>query len=141
VDPEIRDRAAELREILTRANYEYYVLDRPTLSDPDYDRLFQELRRIEEAHPELRTPDSPTQRIGATPASRLEKTEHLAPMLSLDNAFSLDELEAWETRNARIAAEVRSCGYTAEPKVDGIAVALTYEDGVFVKGATRGNGV
>lgn len=134
-------RAAELRELLTRANYEYYVLDRPTLSDPEYDRLFRELRALEEADPSLVTPDSPTHRVGSTPASRLEKTTHLAPMLSLDNAFSFEELEAWETRNARIAAEVRKGGYTAEPKIDGVAIALTYENGVLVKGATRGDGV
>jgi DNA ligase (NAD+) len=136
----VEARAAELRERLHRANYEYYVLDRPTLSDPEFDRLFRELREIEREHPELRTLDSPTLRIGAEPASRLEKTSHLAPMLSLDNAFSLDELEAWETRNARIVEEVRSSGYVAEPKMDGLAVSLTYEDGVLVKGATRGNG-
>ena len=134
-------RAAELRSVLTWASHEYHVLDRPTLSDPDYDRLFSELRALEQAHPELRTADSPTLRVGAPVASRLEKTQHLAPMLSLDNAFSFQELESWETRNARIAAEVRSCGYTAEPKIDGIAVALTYADGVLVKGATRGDGV
>ena len=133
-------RAAELREIISQANRDYYVLDRPTLSDPEYDRLFRELRAIEEADPALRTADSPTLRIGSAPASRLEKTTHLAPMLSLDNAFAFTELEAWETRNARIADEVRSGGYTAEPKIDGIAIALTYEDGVLVKGATRGNG-
>ena len=133
-------RAAELREIIERANHEYYVLDNATLSDAEYDRLFRELREIEAAHPELRTPDSPTQRVGAEPASKLEKVEHLAPMLSLDNAFSPDELRAWETRNARIADEVRTAGYVAEPKIDGLAVALTYEDGVFVRGATRGNG-
>jgi DNA ligase (NAD+) len=133
-------RAAELREAIERANHEYYALDAPTLSDAEYDRLFRELREIEAAHPELRTPDSPTQRVGAEPASRLEKTEHLAPMLSLDNAFGDDELRAWETRNARIADEVRAAGYVCEPKIDGLAIALTYEDGVLVKGATRGNG-
>ena len=133
-------RAAELREAIERANHEYYVLDAPTLSDAAFDRLFRELRALEEAHPALRTPDSPTLRVGAEPASRLEKTEHLAPMLSLDNAFDADELRAWETRNARIADEVRGGGYVAEPKIDGLAVALTYEDGVFVRGATRGNG-
>jgi DNA ligase (NAD+) len=134
-------RAAELRERIERANHEYYVLDAPTLSDPEYDRLFRELRELEVLHPELRTADSPTLRVGAEPASRLEKTEHLAPMLSLDNAFNPDELRAWETRNARIAAEVRSGGYVVEHKLDGLAVSLTYEDGVLVKGATRGNGV
>ncbi|MBA2244695.1 MAG: NAD-dependent DNA ligase LigA [Gemmatimonadetes bacterium] len=134
-------RAAELRRILERANHEYYVLDQPTLPDAEYDCLFHELRKLEEAHPDLRTPDSPTQRVGAEPASRLEKTEHLAPMLSLGNAFSAEELVAWETRNARIAAEVRGAGYVAEPKIDGLAIALTYHEGVLVKGATRGNGV
>jgi DNA ligase (NAD+) len=138
--PEAAARAAELREQIEQANYEYYVLDAPTRSDAEWDRLFHELKRLEEAHPELRTPDSPTQRVGAAPASRLEKTEHLAPMLSLDNAFSPEELRAWEQRNARIADEVRSAGYDVEPKIDGLAIALTYEDGVLVKGATRGNG-
>ncbi len=140
-DEATRARAAELREIINRANYEYYVLDRPTMPDDEWDRLFRELRRIEEQYPELQTPDSPTLRIGALPASRLEKTTHLAPMLSLDNAFSFEELEAWEARNARIVSEVREAGYTAECKIDGVAVTLTYQDGVLVKGATRGNGI
>ncbi len=138
--PEIGARAAELRELLNRANHDYHVLDRPTLSDSEFDRLFRELRELEQEHPELRTLDSPTLRVGAEPASRLEKATHLAPMLSLDNAFSAEELEAWETRNARIAGEVRDAGYVAEPKMDGLAIALTYEDGVLVRGATRGNG-
>lgn len=139
-DARLAERAAELRSILEQANHAYYVLDDPTLSDPEFDRLMRELREIEREHPELRTPDSPTLRIGAEPASRLEKTTHLAPMLSLDNAFNFAELEAWETRNARIASEVRGAGYVAEPKMDGLAVALTYQDGMLVKGATRGNG-
>jgi len=138
--PELAARAAELRETLERASHQYYVLDLPTLSDFEYDRLFRELKVLEEEHPALRTADSPTQRVGAEPSSRLEKTEHLAPMLSLDNAFSPDELEAWETRNARMADEVRTAGYVVEPKIDGLAIALTYQNGVFVKGATRGNG-
>jgi DNA ligase (NAD+) len=136
----VQRRAEELRQLLQRASHEYYVLDRATLSDPEYDRLFRELREIEAAHPELRTPDSPTLRVGAEPATKLAKTVHLAPMISLDNAFNFEELEAWETRNARIAAEVREAGYVAEPKMDGLAIALTYEDGVLVRGATRGNG-
>jgi DNA ligase (NAD+) len=133
-------RAADLRERIERANHAYYVLDAPVLTDAEFDRLFRELRELETRHPELRTPDSPTLRVGAEPASRLEKTAHLAPMLSLDNAFTEEELRAWETRNARIAAEVRDGGYVVEPKIDGLAVALTYVDGVLVKGATRGNG-
>lgn len=138
--PEAARRAEELREILHRASHEYYVLDRATLPDPEYDRLFRELRELELANPELRTPDSPTLRVGTEPSSRLEKTRHLAPMLSLDNAFNPEELAAWETRNARIAAEVRECGYVAEPKMDGLAITLTYREGTLVKGATRGNG-
>jgi DNA ligase (NAD+) len=138
--PEAIARAQELRSVLDRANHEYHVLDRPTLSDPEYDRLFRELRALESAHPELSTPDSPTRRVGAEPATRLEKTRHLAPMLSLDNAFSEAELQGWESRNARIAAEVKEAGYVVEPKMDGLAVALTYADGVLVRGATRGNG-
>jgi DNA ligase (NAD+) len=140
VPPEAAARAAELREQIEQANHEYYALDAPTLSDQAWDRLFHELKRLEEEHPALRTPDSPTQRVGAEPASRLEKTAHLAPMLSLDNAFSPEELRAWEQRNARMAAEVTTAGYDVEPKIDGLAIALTYEDGVLVRGATRGNG-
>ncbi|MGZ8414929.1 MAG: NAD-dependent DNA ligase LigA [Gemmatirosa sp.] len=135
-------RAATLREQLTRASHEYYVLDRPTLSDVDYDRLFRELQALEAEHPTLRTPDSPTQRVGAEPQSALPKHRHLVPMLSLGNAFSDEELTAWEERAVRLAgAAVRAAGYTAELKIDGAAVSLTYQDGVLVTGATRGNGV
>lgn len=134
-------RAAELRQIIEQANYAYFVLDSPTLSDAEYDRLFRELRTLEEAHPELATPDSPTQRIGAEPASKLEKVEHIAAMYSLANAFNVDELRAWEDRNARLLREVREAGYLVELKIDGAAVSLLYEDGVLVRGATRGNGV
>lgn len=134
-------RAAALREILQRASYEYYVLDRPTLPDSEYDRLFRELQQLEELHPELRTEDSPTRRIGAEPADELARHEHLMPMLSLANAFDDDELRAWEERLVRIAGEdVRRSGYTTELKIDGTAVSLTYEDGLLVEGSTRGNG-
>ncbi len=134
-------RAATLREQLERASHEYYVLDRPSMTDAEYDRLYRELLVLEAEHPELRTPDSPTQRVGAEPASALAKHTHLVPMLSLGNAFDDDELREWEDRIARLVGEgARSTGYTAELKIDGAAVALTYEDGVLVKGATRGNG-
>lgn len=133
-------RIDELRRTLVDANYEYYVLEAPTLSDAEYDRLLRELKQLEDAHPELVTADSPTQRVGAEPASQFVKVEHLAPMYSLDNAFSADELRAWEERNARIAREVREAGYVCELKMDGTAVSLRYEDGVFTRGATRGNG-
>jgi DNA ligase (NAD+) len=134
-------RAEELRRALNDANYEYHVLDAPTLTDAEYDRLFRELRQLESEHPELITPDSPTQRVGDEPATQFEKVRHLAPMYSLDNAFTAEELRSWEERNARIVREVKSAGYVAEMKIDGTAVALRYENGLFVRGATRGNGV
>jgi DNA ligase (NAD+) len=134
------DRAAELRRLIDRANIAYYVHDAPEISDAEYDRLFRELRSLEEAHPALITPDSPTQRIGAEPATALRKHAHLRPMLSLANAFSDDELAAWEDRNARLNADVRHGGYTTEIKIDGAAVNLTYARGRFTTGATRGNG-
>jgi DNA ligase (NAD+) len=134
-------RAAELRRQLERANHAYYVLDRPDLSDAEYDRLFQELQALERQHPELRTPDSPTHRVGADPSSAFKKHRHLVPMLSLANAFDEAQLTAWEERNARLVAEVADGGYTLEVKIDGAAVSLTYDDGALVTGATRGNGL
>ena len=134
-------RAAELRRILERANHAYYVLDRPEMSDAEYDRLFRELQSLEDAHPDLRSPDSPTLRVGAEPAAAFRKHRHLVPMLSLANAFSEEELSEWEARNARLVPEVAGAGYTLEVKIDGAAVSLTYADGVLVTGATRGNGV
>ncbi len=134
-------RAAELRRILERANDAYYVLDRPEMSDAEYDRIFQELLELERTHPELRTPDSPTRRVGAEPSAAFSRHRHLVPMLSLANAFSAEALTAWEERNARLVPEVVDAGYTLEVKIDGAAVSLTYDDGVFVIGATRGNGI
>ncbi len=134
-------RAARLREQVDRANHAYYVLDAPEISDAEYDRLFRELQALEEATPALRTPDSPTQRVGAPVASAFAKVTHRRPMISLGNAFTPEELAAWEERNARILPEVRTAGYTAEIKIDGAAVSLTYEQGKLTGGATRGNGV
>ena len=134
-------RAAELRRILERANHAYYVLAKPDISDAEYDRLFRELQALEDKHPNLRTPDSPTRRVGAEPATAFRKHRHLVPMLSLANAFSDAELQEWEERNARLAPEVTQAGYTLEVKIDGAAVSLTYEDGVLVTGVTRGNGI
>ena len=134
-------RAAALREELERAAHEYYVLDQPSLSDAEYDRRYRELVALEEKYPTLRTADSPTQRIGAEPASQLAKHTHLVPMLSLGNAFNDQELVAWEERLVRLAGDdVRRSGYNCELKIDGAAVSLTYRDGVLVQGATRGNG-
>jgi len=134
-------RADELRRELERASYEYYVLDRPTVSDAQYDKLYRELVELEEAHPTLRTPDSPTQRVGAEPASQLAKHTHLVPMLSLSNSFNDEELADWEERIVRLAGDdVKKAGYNCELKIDGAAVALTYRQGVLIAGATRGNG-
>ena len=134
-------RAAELRRILERANHAYYILDKPEMSDAEYDRLFRELQALEEKHPELRTSDSPTLRVGGEPATAFHKHRHLVPMLSLANAFTEAELQEWEERNARLVPEVKTAGYTLEVKIDGAAVSLTYENGVLVAGVTRGNGV
>ena len=133
-------RAAELRRALERASYEYYVLDRPEISDLEYDRMFRELQTLEERHPELRTLDSPTQRVGAPPQGQLAKHAHLIPMISLGNAFDDDELRQWQARIARQVGTDADGGYSAELKIDGTAVSLTYENGVLVTGATRGNG-
>jgi len=134
-------RATELRDILARASHDYHVLDRPTLPDAQYDTLFRELQEIEREHPELRTDDSPTQRVGAAPADGFEKHEHLVPMGSLPNAFDDDEVQAWYERAVKVAGPVAGeGGFSAELKIDGAAIALTYRNGVLVTGATRGNG-
>ncbi|HUN78779.1 MAG TPA: NAD-dependent DNA ligase LigA [Solirubrobacteraceae bacterium] len=138
-------RAAELREVIAEHSHRYYVLDDPVIGDDAYDALLDELRAIEEAHPELLRPDSPTQRVGGTPVSRLEKVEHLEPMLSLGNARSEEELRAWVERMrnhlAREGFAQPRFQYVAEPKVDGLAISLLYRDGVLQRGATRGDGV
>ncbi len=137
-------RAAELRQELAGHNHRYYVLDDPTVGDDTYDALLDELRAIEAENPELRTPDSPTQRVGAPPLERFEQVEHAEPMLSLANARNEDELRAWETRVRnhlkRLDISAGEFSYTSEPKIDGLAISLTYEDGVFIRGATRGDG-
>jgi DNA ligase (NAD+) len=137
-------RAAELRRELQFHNHRYYVLDDPVIDDDEYDALLDQLRGIESDHPELRTPDSPTQRVGAPPLDRFEQVEHLEPMLSLANARSEEELRAWETRIRnhlkRLDISASQFSYTTEPKIDGLAIALTYEDGVLARGATRGDG-
>jgi len=134
-------RAAELRRLIERANQAYYILDKPELSDAEYDRLFRELQELEAKHPEIQTADSPSHRVGASPAAAFKKHRHLVPMLSLANAFNEKELAEWEERNGRLSPEVKTAGYTLEVKIDGAAVSLTYDDGLFVIGATRGNGV
>jgi DNA ligase (NAD+) len=139
-----KQRAAELRRRLQHHNRRYYVLDDPEIGDDEYDELLNELRALEAENPELRSPDSPTQRVGAPPLDRFEQVEHAEQMLSLGNARNEEELRAWETRLAnylkRLDITASEFSYTTEPKIDGLAIALTYEDGVLVRGATRGDG-
>ena len=129
----------ELRDILNHHNYRYYVLDSPDVSDAQYDALIRELRGLEAEHPELVMPDSPTQRVGAAPAEGFTQVAHPRPMFSLGNAFDDDEFMAWHQRVSDLL-EGETFDMVCELKYDGLAVALTYEDGVFVRGATRGNG-
>ncbi|MEO7998234.1 MAG: NAD-dependent DNA ligase LigA, partial [Gemmatimonadaceae bacterium] len=134
-------RAAELREQLSRALHEYYVLDAPTMSDGDYDKFFRELQAIELEYPSLSTPDSPTQRIGAPVQSTFQSHTHLVRMMSLDNAMNDEELQAFESSIERIVgADIHKSGYTVELKIDGAAIALTYEDGLLTSATTRGDG-
>lgn len=137
-------RADELRRQLWHHNQRYYAFDDPEIADDEYDALLDELRTLEREHPELVTPDSPTQRVGAEPVSALTKVTHEQPMLSLANARSAEELRAWVDRMrnhlAREGIEDPDFAFVCEPKVDGLAISLRYEDGVFVRGATRGNG-
>jgi DNA ligase (NAD+) len=140
----VADRADELKRQLAYHNHRYYVLDDPEIGDDAYDALLDELRAIERDHPELVTPDSPTQRVGAEPVSKLEKVTHLQPMFSLANARSEEELRAWVARMrghlAREGIEDPEFEFVAEPKIDGLAISLVYRDGVLERGATRGNG-
>jgi DNA ligase (NAD+) len=139
-----RARAAELRKQLEYHGHRYYVLDDPEIADDAYDAMLDELRALEQEHPQLQTPDSPTQRVGGEPVGKLEKVEHLEPMLSLGNVRTEEELRAWVARmKAHLGREgiVRTrFEYVVEPKVDGLAVSLLYRDGVLERGATRGNG-
>src|SRR5690606_19227965 len=137
---EAQKRIGELREELNRHNYLYYVLDQPEISDAEYDRLYRELVALEEQYPDLITADSPTQRVGGEPAAGFRSTRHRIPLLSLNNAFSEQELRDFDQRIKR-AAGLEDPAYVAELKIDGLTVALTYEDGVLVQGATRGDGV
>ncbi len=136
---EARLRSEELRSLLNYHNYRYYVLDSPEISDAEYDELMNELRAIEAKYPELITPDSPTQRVGAAPVEAFGVVEHRVPLLSLSNAFSEEDLLAWH-RRAAAGLGRDNFAITTEPKIDGLAVALVYENGKFVQAATRGDG-
>jgi DNA ligase (NAD+) len=142
--PSPAERVAELRKEVEQHAYRYYVLDDPTVSDERYDALFKELRGLEEEHPELLSPESPTQRVAPQPVGRLEKVAHLEPMLSLDNVRSEQEMRAWVERMrnhlAREGIEQPRFQFVVEPKIDGLAISLIYRDGVLERGATRGDG-
>jgi DNA ligase (NAD+) len=139
--PDAAAEVASLREQLERANRAYYELDAPEISDEEYDRLFRRLQQLEAAHPELVTPDSPTRRVGGVPAEYLPKARHAVPMLSLDNAFSTEELRAWHERMVRADGRAAAARLAMEVKIDGAALSITYRDGVLERGVTRGNGV
>ncbi len=138
-DP-LRQRYEELKAQIHYHNYRYHVLDAPVISDAEFDRLMAELRRIEAEHPEWVTQDSPTQRAGGPPLEKFEKVRHPAPILSLANAFSAEEVHAWFERIRKLDARVEHAAFVVEPKIDGLSVVLHYQDGVFVLGATRGDG-
>ena len=136
----IKLKADKLKELLNEYSYHYYVLDTPKIPDSEYDRLFQELQQLEKQHPELITPDSPTQRVGATPRTAFIQVQHKTPMLSLDNAFSDDEVLAFNQRVCE-RLKINDIVYVCEPKIDGVAISLVYENGILVKAATRGDGI
>jgi DNA ligase (NAD+) len=129
-----------LREQLRYHLYRYHVLDDPVISDAEYDALIRELRALEDAHPELITPDSPTRRVGAAPSEKFAKVRHPMAMLSLGNAFDEGDLRTWRGRIVKLLGDEARIAYVVEPKIDGLAIALTYEEGRFVRGATRGDG-
>jgi DNA ligase (NAD+) len=139
------DRLATLRDVIRDHEYRYYVLAQPTISDAEFDRLLAELRALEVQHPGLVTPDSPTQRVGGRPAEGFATVDHAVPMLSLDNAYSEDDLRAFHERVMKVLAATGgappSVAYVAELKIDGLSIALTYQEGVLVQGVTRGDGV
>ena len=139
VSAEIKKRVDQLREEVNHHNYCYYVLDAPEIPDSEYDRLLRELQQLEQQYPQLIVPESPTQRVGVTPLGAFAEVKHRVPMLSLNNAFDEQEVEDFD-RRARERLDVNEIVYTAEPKLDGLAISLLYENGVLVRGATRGDG-
>src|SRR5262245_49896568 len=137
---DVERRARELRTQIDHHNYRYHVLDDPEVSDQQYDRLLQELKALEAQHPELITPDSPTQRVGANAVSELDEVVHTTPMLSLDNAFTEEDVLNFDRRVRERLEDAQEIQYSAEPKLDGLAVSFRYEQGRLVQAATRGDG-
>ncbi len=141
VTPEMKQRVQELRQLLQQASSAYYVLDNPIMEDAVYDQLYRELQQLETQYPELIASDSPTQRVGEKPATQFSSVRHKIPLYSLENAFNIDELKVWQERWRRHAPEAEVADYMCELKIDGSALALSYEDGVLVRAATRGDGI
>jgi DNA ligase (NAD+) len=141
LSPQIIQKVDKLRKALHRHNYRYYVLDDPEISDAEYDRMMQELKRLEEDYPQLARPDSPTVRVGASPLEKFESIAHTIPMLSLDNAFTDEDIVEFDKRVRRNLDTRNEILYTAEPKMDGVAVELVYENGILVTASTRGDGL
>ena len=141
VTSQIKQKVAQLREQLQKAGYAYYVLDDPIMEDGVYDRLYRQLQDLEAEYPQLITQDSPTQRVGDKPAAKFTSVKHNIPLYSLENAFNLEELEKWEARWHKQLESIPEFDYVCELKIDGNAIALTYENGILIKGATRGDGV
>ena len=137
----IGKRAEKLREEIEYHNYRYYILDQPEISDAQYDRLMRELEKLEERYPELRTANSPTQRVGAPPLEAFEIVRHTIPMLSLANAFDETEAKEFDKRVKKFLGTSSDIEYVTEPKLDGLAVELVYERGQFIVGSTRGDGI
>src|SRR5437899_1213944 len=137
----VQQRLDELREQVDHHLYRYHVLDDPEVSDAEYDRLFDQLKELEEEHPELVTPDSPTQRVGAPPSERFRKVQHLTPMGSLEKVSDDESLYKWAEDVRKRLDSDEPVAYVIEPKIDGLAVSLTYENGLLSRGATRGDGV
>jgi len=136
---QIEEGLGALREQIQHHNYLYHVLDKPEISDAEYDSLFRQLQDLERLHPQFITTDSPTQRVGASPAEGFRTIVHALPMLSLENAFSVDEIRAFDKRVCRLL-DAAKVAYIAEPKLDGLSVELVYENGSLSRGSTRGDG-
>src|SRR5215831_17774216 len=137
---DVEKKIEALREKIRHHEYIYYVLDNPEISDGDFDKLMQQLKGIESEHPELVTPDSPTQRVGGKPREGFVKVQHSSPMLSLDNTYNEEELRDWERRVHELSGR-KDVDYVCELKLDGMSLALVYEDGRLVRGVTRGDGM
>lgn len=141
ISSQIVQKVEDLRKALHRHNYRYYVLDDPEISDAEYDRMMQELQQLEEDYPRLASPDSPTARVGAPPLEKFDTVAHTIPMLSLDNAFNDQDVLDFDGRIKRNLDTQDEILYTAEPKMDGVAVELIYENGKLVTASTRGDGL